>query len=399
MASSKRLYSLDVLRFFAVLLVLGRHTDGALEIPSLSPLLSKIVLEATRGWHQFGWIGVDLFFVLSGFLVSGLLFKEKLATGQIRFGRFFVRRGLKIYPSFYVLMVATILAAWLPLSSAPVLSELLFVQNYGPNIWPHTWSLAVEEHFYLLLALSFFLLGVGTHSRRYRSMPYWCAAILVFCLGARIFEAATMPYDFKKHLYATHLRLDSLAFGVLLSYFFHFHSKAAQAFVHRFRWAILAAAAVLVVSVARTDVATSVYTHTAGLSALYLGFGGVLALSLVWPPAISVSQSWLGRGLASIGARSYSVYLWHVPVRSWLIPPLKRVFAGVWSPAVDWTVYVVGAFVVGVAIANLIEFPVVRLRDRIFPATAPTGTAAIPIPEPRSASREVGGLQPAPETD
>src|SRR5882762_10148526 len=134
-----RLKRLDVLRAFAILLVLGSHKETA------------------SIWMKTGWVGVDLFFVLSGFLVSGLLFSEYQKVGKLRIKRFLIRRGLKIYPPFYTLLLATVcLVAVLGNNSIPgkvLLSEGLFVQNYGPAFWGHTWSLAVEEHFYLLLAL------------------------------------------------------------------------------------------------------------------------------------------------------------------------------------------------------------------------------------------------------
>ena len=63
-------------------------------------------------WVNFGWVGVDLFFVLSGFLVSGLLFQEYQRHGKIRVGRFLIRRGFKIYPSFYVFIAAVIYIQW-----------------------------------------------------------------------------------------------------------------------------------------------------------------------------------------------------------------------------------------------------------------------------------------------
>jgi len=79
---NSRNQSLDMLRGVAVLLVLGRHMDGA------------------GIWSSAGWCGVDLFFVLSGFLISGLLFTEFKKTGTIDVKRFWIRRGFKIYPAF-----------------------------------------------------------------------------------------------------------------------------------------------------------------------------------------------------------------------------------------------------------------------------------------------------------
>ena len=79
-----RIKGLDLLRGIAILLVLFRHCD-----------IENNIL------HHFGWLGVDLFFVLSGFLVSGLLFNEYKKIGKVKIGRFLIRRGFKIYPPFY----------------------------------------------------------------------------------------------------------------------------------------------------------------------------------------------------------------------------------------------------------------------------------------------------------
>lgn len=150
-----------MLRCIGVLLVVFRHSGG-----------SNLV-------QQSGWIGVDLFFVLSGFLISGLLFTEYKERGAIDVKRFYIRRALKLYPSFYLLMVVTVVMNWRlgHLRAAQVyLGELFYVQNYGPYVWSHTWSLAVEEHFYLILPIV--LLGLVAFSRNkdnpFKAVPWVC---------------------------------------------------------------------------------------------------------------------------------------------------------------------------------------------------------------------------------
>src|SRR5438876_4889931 len=97
-----RVVQLDALRAIAVLLVLGHH------MPACPRDLNYPLALFTEQWKQCGWAGVDLFFVLSGFLVSGLLFREYQKYGTIKLPRFLARRGLKIYPAFYVLLLTTI---------------------------------------------------------------------------------------------------------------------------------------------------------------------------------------------------------------------------------------------------------------------------------------------------
>src|SRR5688572_30062087 len=117
-----RLLSIDILRGLAIILVLFRHF-GIVEV------LGKI-----------GWSGVDLFFVISGFLVSGLLFREFQSTGEIKPMRFLIRRGFKIYPPFYFFLAFTVAKAFLVFLSGiegnkgfnlkALLAEIFFVQNY-----------------------------------------------------------------------------------------------------------------------------------------------------------------------------------------------------------------------------------------------------------------------------
>src|SRR5438874_6217145 len=107
---------LDILRGIAILLVLGRHHDTI-------PL-----------WSKIGWVGVDLFFVLSGFLISGLLFSEYKTQNSISFKRFFIRRGLKIYPAFYLFLFLTGILSRVVFHTHLLvphyLHEVFFVQNY-----------------------------------------------------------------------------------------------------------------------------------------------------------------------------------------------------------------------------------------------------------------------------
>ncbi len=156
---------LDVLRCIAVLLVMLNHSE-------MWPRIT----------HNF-WIGVDLFFVLSGFLISGLLFSEYKKHNSIGFRRFFVRRGLKIYPAFYLFMLFTwAISGWVLHDRARAgryLAEALFVQNYWQGVWDHTWSLGVEEHFYILLPILLLFLVRRSPGRRdpFRSLPLIFAGV------------------------------------------------------------------------------------------------------------------------------------------------------------------------------------------------------------------------------
>ena len=133
--TASRVAELDILRAVAVFLVLASHAvlpPGDASAP---------VRVAASFFRSYGGLGVDLFFVLSGFLVSGLLFREHARRGRISAGRFLLRRGFKIYPAFYVFLVVTVLLrlrAGDTVTTGQIVREALFVQNYGQGVLDST---------------------------------------------------------------------------------------------------------------------------------------------------------------------------------------------------------------------------------------------------------------------
>ena len=350
---------LDALRALAVLLVLGRHFP--------EPRRGEALPGWLEVWQRGGWIGVDLFFVLSGFLVSGLLFREYRRFGAIRYGHFLARRGFKIYPAFYV-MFGVVLLYGAHMGRAfvgwpVVLSELFFVQNYGPSLFPHTWSLAVEEHFYLLLPL--LLLAVrGKADAPFAHLPRLVLAVAVLALAARFATAQAADFRLKTQLFPTHLRIDSLLFGVLLSWASHFQPVALERVWMRFRWPLAAAAVALAAPAFCWEIGSGWYLHTVGLTGFWLASGVLLLFALRWKSA------W--RPLAFVGAYSYSIYLWHIPVRYFGLGWLPRDAA----PLTRAAAYLAVSIVVGIVAAWLVERPFLALRDRLFP------TRSRPAPAP-----------------
>jgi peptidoglycan/LPS O-acetylase OafA/YrhL len=297
-----RFRQLDVLRAMAVIAVIIQH----------SPV---------RWSGLAGWTGVDLFFVLSGFLVSGVLFSEHKIHGSIHVGRFLIRRGFKIYPAFYCLIAARILvsltqghrpaaARWVP--------EVLFVQNYLPRLWAHTWSLAVEEHFYLLLAVVLLMMAKRPGHDPFRAIPILFGIVGVVELGARILTVVMLTPPVAEVLEPTHLRLDSLFCGVAVSFAFHYRRTWVERWTARpyFRPAIGVLSAACLLPVLLTPV-SSPLVLTIGLTSLYLGYGGVLLLTLVGqgePSSVAVHKGWLSSAFAVVGRYSYSIYVWHIAV-------------------------------------------------------------------------------------
>src|SRR6185437_7330176 len=176
-------------------------------------------------WKRCGWAGVDLFFCLSGFLIGGLLFDEFRRRGHIDLKRFYIRRAFKIWPS-YLLFVAVAIFAHALISvspSSPVTlgsflatcwPNFLHVQNYFGTPWQHTWSLAVEEHFYLLLPVLFLFLMRRKTDEPFKPIPLLLILVAIGCLILRLIAARHRPFIYYRHIYPTHLRIDSLLAGV-----------------------------------------------------------------------------------------------------------------------------------------------------------------------------------------
>ena len=345
-------------------LVLGRHFT--LRYPADGSAALRTVMEL---WNRAGWIGVDLFFVLSGFLISGLLFREQEREGDIRVSRFLIRRGFKIYPPFYLMLIVSVLfLRYLgrPPSAGSVFSEAVFMQSYFAGIWGHTWSLAVEEHFYLLLPLG--LIWLRRRKLRgdpFPALPWVFLMIAVSCLALRTINWIERPYQHQTHLFPSHLRIDSLFFGVALSHLYHFDREAFVRFIRVNRTAILIASAVCILPSFVLPLERGWFIPTLGLTGLYLGFGGILCWALLWKPG-SAPGSKLSDAVAAVGARSYSIYLWHLPLMTWFVFPLFFYGkVGYWGALF---VYVAGSIAFGMIMATAVEFPALLVRDRFFPS-------------------------------
>ena len=377
-----------MLRCAAVLLVLFRHLDA---LPASDSALLRVPLKLL---FEAGWMGVDLFFVLSGFLVAGLLFREVQEHGQIHIKRFLIRRGLKIYPGFYVLIGATVGVAILQGWNLPwkrILSEVFFVQNYHQGLWNQTWSLAVEEHFYLLLPL---LLLVLLRWNRHKTdplsaIPYVYAVMAAGLLLLRLMTAWRASFQFVdvgtwcyRHLTPTHLRMDSLMLGVLLSYLHQFHGESLAAWVKHRRAPLCVAALCAFAMTMRWPLMSTPWMYIVGYSIVAAGSGALLLVCV----ESRFKQGWLVRSSAYVGSHSYSIYLWHGAVGMLAEMILRqRLHLPLW---VHHAACLAGSITVGIVMANLVEIPVLRLRDRLFPSrsraleTSEAGTPAS-LPEDR----------------
>jgi peptidoglycan/LPS O-acetylase OafA/YrhL len=326
----------------------------------MNPALRGTLETLERG----GWVGVDLFFVLSGFLVSSLLFEEHQRQGRASIRRFLVRRGLKIYPAFYFYLGCMFGALLWWRGSIPrptLIGELLALQNYVGYYWGHTWSLAVEEHFYLGLALWIWWLQSRRRHAPFASVPAIFCVVASLCLTLRAWQAWRHPtYEWYRDLAPTHLRIDSLFFGVLLAYAVRYRGLLDS--LARFPPAArIATGSLFLLPLFVFSREEHRWISVTGYTLNYIGAGLIVLGLISWQS----SQSKTIRFLAALGATSYSIYLWHPPIQfcvdKWLAAvgrPGQFLGYAILYPAVA-----VGG---GFALAHMVEFPILRLRDRFF---------------------------------
>lgn len=353
----RRIPQLDLLRAVAIVLVLFHHS--VTRWTEQTPLLPRALFEV-------GYSGVDLFFVLSGFLVSGLLFKEHQTHGHLRVGRFLARRAFKIWPAYYAYLALVLVLVW---RTGQDLSQtwplIVQVQNYvSVDVATHTWSLAVEEHFYLLLPP---VLVLALRDGRGRAVPWIAGALAVACFAMRWASDVEVPTE------PTHLRLDSLFLGVTLGWLQHLHPQTFAAWTRPAGWWLVLGP--LLVAGAHVPWGVAPALQNAAIpSVVAVGYALVLLGALgadQWPAVKGwLETSPVARGIAFAGEHSYSVYLWHVDLGLRLVW-LAAAGLGVsltnptllgWGVAV--IIYTFVAFGVGILMSRGIEMPMLALRER-----------------------------------
>jgi peptidoglycan/LPS O-acetylase OafA/YrhL len=206
-------------------------------------------------------------------------------------------------------------------------------------------------------------------------------------LALRWLTDLMLPLDERAHT-ATHLRIDSLFFGVLIAYRYHRDPAGLSKFWNQNRRRLLLAGVIAISPVFLFDVRASRFGYAPALTLFYVGSGlvmcGLLGMSWVRNP--------LTTAIGLVGANSYSVYLWHNAVRWWGHIPLERILGVSLSPWQRIILYAVSAVLVGVVLGKLVEVPVLRLRDRLFPSKSrpmvlpdtPGRASPAPAPQPPS---------------
>lgn len=367
--TGSHLEELDGLRGIAILLVLGWHF----------PMWFTPEGTVTQFWLSYAWSGVDLFFVLSGFLMFGNIIDHRDSPGFQR--TFLVRRAARILPLYLLLTAILILArrtpsvmsvdwlSWLFKDGFSDLTYLTLTQNvaevttgtWGIPFNDVTWSLAIEVQFYLALVI---LAGFLSKKTVAPALGF----LFIGAIGLRFYlYAAEVP----NHVLAVHrlmpARLDAFALGGMMA--FIIRSKSAQQYLSRNSWTMYGTAAVTFVTMfemARTDhVLLTYHMGTWGYTVVAMFYASILGLVLFTP------ENWLHkflkiRALCFVGTISYGLYLLQRPVLSFIYSAVLGRTPNIYAPR-DLTLILVATltlFLVAYASRRWFEEPFLRLAKR-----------------------------------
>jgi len=317
MSDSERLPPLDGIRGLAVLGVMISHFYGMSRHWDLL-WTDRIYVAITDA----GWIGVDLFFVLSGFLITGILYDSKGGEGYFR--SFYIRRVLRIFPLYYGFLLVVFVVA--PLIVRPRPDDLqwlfdhqwwywLYLPNFLSAVYPghipaytgHLWSLAIEEQFYICWPLIVFLC-----SRR--ALLRVCVGVIVMSLLLRIgFRLTDVARDWVYII--TPARLDGLASGAVVSVLVR--SASGRDWLARWAKPIVLVSSCLVAGLGIYYGKLTWWNHgtgTIGLSLLAWAFAGIIALAVIRPAGTWLPDMLSHPVLVFFGKYSYAMYVLQNPV-------------------------------------------------------------------------------------
>jgi peptidoglycan/LPS O-acetylase OafA/YrhL len=344
-----------------------------------------------------GFIGVDIFFVLSGFLITALLVQEAGETGRIALRAFYVRRALRLLPALAVLLAALVLlprAFGMMRTDAALVSTVsaLYASNWvralgvlDLEVLSHTWSLAIEEQFYLLWPpLVAVCVALGVRRR-------WLMLVALAGIAeATVARVALWSGDESwPRLYnGLDTRIDTLLMGALAALALASLPRLDVLRGRAFRALALAAALVLAVAM-----------HLCRITApaMYFGLGTLVALcaALVVVAAAATEggiTSLLEFGpLVWVGRISYGLYLWHYPVVVGLLDTHRMARLGV-DPAWWMPIQIAASLVLATVSFYLLERPILRLKQRFGSRVAghPEGPARRPHDDRREPLEPVG---------
>lgn len=339
-AQASRIASLDGLRTISIGLVLIGHLAGTRNFP---------LHHAAGNFFALAETGVRVFFVISGFLITTLLLHELDKSGHINLLKFYFRRTLRIFPPYYSLIAVLLLLRFLgyiQLSNYDVFHAFTYTSNYYfPEGWylGHTWSLSVEEQFYLLWPAILLLLGK-------QKGFYAVASLLIICPLVRTLAIFHIWHAIDST--AFEMLADSLACGCLLALWrTNLHENKWYQAILNTKFFVVFPLLILGINIFHRS--TKIY-YTVGLTITNICIAICIDWCVTWSEG-KVGKFLNSRVIAYIGTLSYSLYLW------------QQLFINRHSDALitSFPLNIVLAGLTAMVSYYLIEKPSLQLRQRL----------------------------------
>jgi peptidoglycan/LPS O-acetylase OafA/YrhL len=319
-----------------------------------------------------GWIGVDIFFVLSGFLITSILLEERGRKGAISLSRFYMRRACRLLPALVTVVCVTgVLAVWLHSrtrdTEIDAAAALLYLADYRYAFMPvdgttpltHTWSLSVEEQFYLIWPLLLIAL-----LRFSRGMAFRATLALIIIVGIwRGFLLFSYAHPLARTYFAFDTRADELLIGCALAIW---RPQLATVRLPRYLWPVMLLGLATVALKVGLSEQTLRYMGTVGYPLVGIAVANLILIATNTEKSL-LTYALSRRPVVALGRISYGFYLWHFPIVH-LIPGRK-----------------IEAFLFTLAVA-VVSY---RLIERPFLRFAHSGSMSLRLHRPSFLSRPV----------
>ncbi|MFY9854184.1 MAG: acyltransferase [Terracidiphilus sp.] len=354
---------LDGLRSAAVLLVISAHLSAKFAAAYGPNLYSRLPFVAN------GWIGVDLFFVLSGFFIGGQLWKERRDSGSVAVGRFILRRGLRIWPlyffTFFCVLIFALTIGHYAATKEYGWSDLVFLTNfYNHGIVMGSWSLCIEEQFYIVAPLMLYFTSRHVRTIRMYRPWLWGLLLLIPIIRAVIWVHGTGHFFqpsaelFSPIYFGSITHCDGLVMGLIISNLWVTREKPVSKFATP--GILVAVAAALMIGL--RELQKGIFDF----SGLALLFG-----SLVWFGIQRKTAIFNSRIFYWISRLSYGMYLNHEYMCPWIVNSvLPRLPFTARLPLLANLVGVALIVMLSIAVAIVtfcgVEYPFLQIRKSVL---------------------------------
>lgn len=347
MAKISRYPNLDLLRALAVMIVVFYHCCNLVGVPSWM----------WKWLEVLGSSSVELFCILSGFLIGSIYWEENDRVGEVNIKVFILRRIYRTVPMYYFFMTLAYLAVYVARDQDFSWTYLFFLQNYETAMpfYVISWTLCVEEHFYLLMPFLVWLFLRIPKKLTIVSL----AVLFILPLLFRLFSYdETVGQVFGYQVVASHFRYESLLLGVVISQILRYHETFFDKLI-RYRYFIYAATFIIISSYVFLPILTKAQISVTLSGILY---GLCLIVAVRGKPIALATKPFTYK----VAISSYSTYLAHsLWLHAWIY---TFDYLGIMSAWIRIPIMFLWSFTVGYIVFKIIEKPIIRLRNRHVPA-------------------------------